>query len=158
MQSISPFLWFDGQAEEAAMFYVSVFDNSAITGVSRYGEGAPMPAGTALTVDFTLDGLEFHALNGGPQHSFTEAVSFSVVAESQERIDYFWSALTADGGEPGRCGWLTDRFGLSWQVVPPVVTELLTDSDPQRAARVTEALMRMSKIDIAQLVAARDVS
>src|SRR5688572_16871156 len=109
MQSISPFLWFDGRAEEAANFYVSIFENSSITGVSHYPEGAQAPAGSVLTVDFILDGAEFHALNGGPQFRFTEAVSFAVIAETQERIDYFWSALTADGGEPGRCGWLKDR-------------------------------------------------
>jgi predicted 3-demethylubiquinone-9 3-methyltransferase (glyoxalase superfamily) len=156
MQSISPFLWFDGQAEEAANLYVSIFDNSSITSVSRYGEGAPLPAGTVLTVDFLLDGMEFHALNGGPQYSFTEAVSFSVVAETQERIDYFWSALTADGGEPGQCGWLKDRFGLSWQIVPPVLVELLGDPDPEKASRVMQAMLRMTKIEIAPLKAARD--
>lgn len=153
MQTISPFLWFDSQAEEAAEFYVSVFKNSRILGVARYGEGAPRPAGTAMTVSFVLDGVEFQALNGGPMYQFTEAVSFLVSVATQPEIDDIWDKLTA-GGEPGRCGWLKDRFGLSWQVAPPVLGELLADPDPARAGRVLQAMLGMEKIDIAGLRAA----
>lgn len=153
MSRISPFLWFDTQAEEAAEFYVSVFKNSEILGVSRYGEGAPRPAGSAISVTFVLDGLEFQALNGGPEFRFTEAVSFFVSAANQAEIDDLWKKLT-DGGEPGRCGWLKDRFGLSWQVVPPVLGELLGDPDPVKSGRVMQAMLGMGKIDIAGLRAA----
>jgi len=156
MQTISPFLWFDNQAEEAAELYVSIFKNSAILGVSRYGEGAPVPAGTAMSVSFQLDGLEFQALNGGPRYSFTEAISFVVRPETQDEIDDLWDKLTRDGGEPGRCGWLKDRFGLSWQVVPPVLFELLGDPDPERSGRVMQAMMGMGKLDIAGLRAAHE--
>jgi len=155
MQKISPFLWFDTQAEEAAEHYVSIFQNSAILGVSRYGEGAPVPAGTVMSVSFVLDGVEFQALNGGPQFPFTEAISLFVRAETQPEIDALWAALT-DGGEPGRCGWLKDRFGLSWQIVPPVLFELLADPDPARAGRVMAAMLGMGKLDIAALRAAGD--
>jgi predicted 3-demethylubiquinone-9 3-methyltransferase (glyoxalase superfamily) len=154
MQKISPFLWFDNEAEEAANFYVSVFENSEIRDVSRYGEGAPVPAGTVMSVSFGLDGLEIQALNGGPQFSFTEAISLFVAAETQEEIDRLWDALTADGGEPGPCGWLKDRYGLSWQIMPPVLGELLADPDPARAGRVMQAMLTMGKIDIAGLQAA----
>ncbi|MCU1524957.1 MAG: hypothetical protein JWO18_1851 [Microbacteriaceae bacterium] len=154
MQKISPFLWFDNEAEEAANFYVSVFENSEIRDVSRYGEGAPVPAGTVMSVSFVLDGLEIQALNGGPQFSFTEAISLFVAAETQEEIDRLWDALTADGGEPGPCGWLKDRYGLSWQIMPPVLGELLADPDPARAGRVMQAMLTMGKIDIAGLQAA----
>lgn len=153
MSQISPFLWFDTQAEEAAEFYVSVFKNSEILGVSRYGEGAPRPAGSAISVTFVLDGLEFQALNGGPEFSFTEAVSFFVSAATQAEIDDLWEKLT-DGGEPGRCGWLKDKYGLSWQVVPPVLGELLGDPDPARSGRVMQAMLGMGKLDIAGLRAA----
>lgn len=153
MSRISPFLWFDTQAEEAAEFYVSVFKNSEILGVSRYGEGAPRPAGSAISVTFVLDGLEFQALNGGPEFHFTEAVSFFVSAATQAEIDDLWEKLT-DGGEPGRCGWLKDRFGLSWQVVPPVLGELLGDPDPVKSGRVIQAMLGMGKLDIAGLRAA----
>lgn len=153
MSRISPFLWFDTQAEEAAEFYVSVFKNSEILGVSRYGEGAPRPAGSAISVTFVLDGLEFQALNGGPEFRFTEAVSFFVSAATQAEIDDLWKKLT-DGGEPGRCGWLKDRFGLSWQVVPPVLGELLGDPDPVKSGRVMQAMLGMGKLDIAGLRAA----
>jgi predicted 3-demethylubiquinone-9 3-methyltransferase (glyoxalase superfamily) len=155
MQKISPFLWFDDQAEEAAEFYVSIFKNSEILGVSRYGEGAPRPAGSAMSVSFVLDGLEFQALNGGPEYSFTEAVSLFVTAETQDEIDDLWEKLTS-GGEPGQCGWLKDRYGLSWQIVPPVLLELLGDPDPDRSSRVMQAMFGMSKIDIAGLRAAYD--
>ena len=154
MQKIVPSLLFDRQAEEAATFYVSVFDDSEITDVSRYGEGAPLPAGTALAVSFVLDGVEFQAINGGPRVSFTEATSFSVSADTQEEIDRLWNTLTADGGEPSMCGWLKDRFGLSWQVVPAVLGELMNDPDPQRADRVMQAMLGMGKLDIAELRAA----
>jgi predicted 3-demethylubiquinone-9 3-methyltransferase (glyoxalase superfamily) len=154
MQKISPFLWFDSQAEEAANFYVSVFENSRITNVSRYAEGGPAPAGSAMSVTFELEGLEFQALNAGPQFTFTEAISFFVQAETQDEIDRLWDALTRDGGEPSRCGWLKDRFGLSWQIIPPILGQLLSDPDPARAGRAMQAMMAMGKIDIAGLEAA----
>jgi predicted 3-demethylubiquinone-9 3-methyltransferase (glyoxalase superfamily) len=156
MQKITPFLWFDDQAEEAANFYVSIFRNSWIMGVSRYGDGGPGPAGTAMTVTFTLDGLEFQALNGGPEFAFTEAISLFVSAVGQDEIDHFWEKLTSDGGEPGQCGWLKDKYGLSWQIVPPVLGELLGDPDPDKSSRVMQAMLGMSKIDIAALRAAHD--
>jgi predicted 3-demethylubiquinone-9 3-methyltransferase (glyoxalase superfamily) len=156
MQKISPFLWFDNQAEEAANFYVSVFENSEIRSVSRYGENAPVPAGTVMSVSFILDGLQVQALNGGPQFSFTEAISLFVTAETQEEIDRLWFALTADGGEPGPCGWLKDKYGLSWQIVPPILDTLLADPDPARASRVMQAMLGMGKIDINGLRAAHD--
>jgi predicted 3-demethylubiquinone-9 3-methyltransferase (glyoxalase superfamily) len=149
--SITPNLWFDNQAEEAAEFYVSVFDDASITGVARYGEGAPLPAGTALTVSFQIGDLHFTALNGGPVFQFTEAISFIIDAPTQEQIDRLWDRLTADGGEPGQCGWLKDKYGLSWQVVPPVLSELLSDPDAARAGRVMQAMLQMTKIDIGQL-------
>lgn len=156
MPSITPCLWFDTQAEEAATFYVSLIQNSAIRSVARYSEGAPAPAGTAMMVSFVLDGMEFQALNGGPAFSFTEAISLSVRAETQDEIDRLWDALCRDGGQPGKCGWLKDRFGLSWQVVPPVLGELLGDADSAKSARVMQAMLGMSKIDIEQLRAAYD--
>ena len=156
MQKITPFLWFDDQAEEAANHYVSIFKNSAITGVSRYGEGAPAPAGSAMSVTFVLDGIEFQALNGGPDLKFTEAISLFVAAETQDEIDDLWEKLTSGGGEPGQCGWLKDRYGLSWQIVPPVLGELLGDPDPNKSGRVMQAMLGMSKLDIAALRAARD--
>ena len=152
MSSISPFLWFDNQAEEAAELYVSLIPNSRITGVQRYPEGAQMPAGSALSVTFELDGVEFQALNAGPQFPHTEAFSIFVKAETQERIDELWTALTADGGEESQCGWLKDRFGLSWQIVPPRLTELL--SDPVVAQPVMQAMFGMRKLVIADLEAA----
>ena len=147
MQKISPFLWFDNQAEEAANYYVSIFKNSKILNVSRYTDGAPYPAGTVMGVTFVLDGVEFQALNGGPQFSFTEAISFFVKAETQEEIDDLWDKLTADG-EPGPCGWLKDKYGLSWQIVPPLLGELLADPDADKAGAVMRAMMEMGKIDI----------
>jgi predicted 3-demethylubiquinone-9 3-methyltransferase (glyoxalase superfamily) len=155
MQKITPFLWFDNQAEEAANYYVSIFKNSEILGVARYGEGAPRPAGSAMTVNFVLDGLEFQALNGGPQFTFTEAISFLVSAETQEEIDNLWEKLTSDG-TPGQCGWLKDKYGLSWQIVPPILGELLGDLDPNKSSRAMQAMLGMSKIDIAGLRAAFD--
>lgn len=155
MQKISPFLWFDHQAEEAALFYVSVFPRSEMINVSRYGEGAPLPAGTVMSVSFVLDGVEFFALNGGPMYTFSEAISFYVTAENQQEIDAYWDALTAEG-EPGQCGWLKDKFGLSWQIVPPILSELLGDRDQERAGRVMQAMLGMTKIDIAGLHAAHE--
>lgn len=155
-QKISPFLWFDNQAEEAAEFYVSLFDDSGITNVSRYTEGGPMPAGTAMGVSFTLAGTEFQALNAGPQFQFTEAISFFIRAETQPEIDELWEKLTANGGEESRCGWVKDRFGLSWQIIPSILGELLADPDPKRAGRVMQAMMGMGKIEIPGLLAAAE--
>jgi predicted 3-demethylubiquinone-9 3-methyltransferase (glyoxalase superfamily) len=158
MQKITPFLWFDNQAEEAAKFYTSVFKNSRITGVSRYGEAGPGPAGSAMTVAFELEGTPFTALNGGPEYKFTEAVSFYVDCKSQQEVDYFWQKLS-EGGEQGPCGWLKDRYGLSWQIVPSALTELLSNPDQGKAGRVMQAMLQMKKIDIAALEqAAREPS
>ena len=156
MQTISPFLWFDDQAEQAAERYVSIFPNSRIVSVARYGEGAPAPAGTAMTVSFVLDGLEVQALNGGPMYRFTEAFSMQVSVPDQAECDRVWDALVADGGEPGRCGWLKDPWGLSWQVIPVDLPALLGDPDPGRAGRALGAMMTMDKIDVAALHAAAD--
>jgi len=158
MQKITPFLWFDDQAEEAANYYVSIFKNSSILSVSRYGEGGPGPAGSAMSVSFELDGLEFQALNGGPMFTFTEAISMFVSVEDQDEIDDLWDKLTSGGGEPSQCGWLKDKFGLSWQIVPPILMELMGDADPDKARRVMEAMLAMTKIDIAELRAAYDAS
>ncbi|NEA98321.1 VOC family protein [Streptomyces sp. SID13726] len=144
-------LWFDGTAEEAAHFYVSVFKDSSVGRVTRYPEGAMQPAGTVLTVDFTANGQSFVALNGGPMFKFTEAVSFQVFCADQAEIDYYWAKLTENGGEPGPCGWLKDRYGLSWQVVPEGLADMVGDPDPAKAARVTKAFMAMQKFDIAAL-------
>jgi predicted 3-demethylubiquinone-9 3-methyltransferase (glyoxalase superfamily) len=147
---ITPFLWFDGNAEEAARFYVSVFKNSKIVTTARYGDAGPGPKGSVMTVVFSLDGQEFIGLNGGPHFKFTEAVSFSVDCKTQEEVDYYWDKLSA-GGEPSQCGWLKDKFGLSWQVNPGVLGEMLSDPDPAKAKRVMEAMLKMKKIDIAAL-------
>ncbi|HEX3302682.1 MAG TPA: VOC family protein [Thermomicrobiales bacterium] len=155
-QKIRPFLWFDGNAEEAVNFYLSVFPDARLGEVSRYGEGMPMPAGTVLVANFTLFGQEFGAINAGPEFKFTEAISFMIDCKDQAEVDYYWDKLTADGGEPSQCGWLKDKYGLSWQVVPSALGELMTDPDPAKANRVTQALMQMSKIDVAKLEAARD--
>ena len=155
MQKITPCLWFDTEGEEAANFYTSVFKNSRILNVSRYGEAGPRPAGTVMTVDFELDGQEFVALNGGPEFTFNEAVSFQVNCTTQEEVDEYWSRLT-DGGEPGPCGWLKDRYGVSWQIVPTALNELLSDPDPARAQRAMKAMLQMGKIDIATLRSAAD--
>ena len=154
MNTIKPCLWFDNQAEDAANFYVSVFNNSRILAVSRYGEGAPMPAGTALTVEFEIDGFAVQALNGGPAFEFSPAISLSVSAPTQADIDRLWEALTADGGEPGQCGWLTDKYGLSWQIVPPRMAELLNSADEAAAGRAMQAMLTMTKLDLAALEAA----
>ena len=150
MQTISPFLWFDHQAEQAANFYVSVFRNSRITKVARYGDAGPGPAGSVMTVEFELDGQKFIALNGGPHFKFTEAVSFSVNCETQHDVDTYWDTLSA-GGQPGQCGWLKDKFGLSWQINPTILGRLLADPDPKKARRVMDAMLKMKKIEIAAL-------
>jgi predicted 3-demethylubiquinone-9 3-methyltransferase (glyoxalase superfamily) len=150
MQKITPFLWYDDQAEEAANLYTSVFDNSKILNVSRYGEAGPGAPGSVMTVEFELEGQRFVGLNGGPAHKFTEAVSFAVTCETQEEVDELWSKLS-DGGEEGPCGWLKDRFGLSWQIVPTALPRLLTDPDREKAGRVMQAMLQMGKIEIAEL-------
>ena len=155
MQKITPCLWFDGQAEEAASFYCSIFKNSQILETSHYGEGAPQPAGSVLLVSFELDGQQFQALNGGPQYTFSEAISLSVSCADQDEVDYFWERLT-DGGEPGPCGWLKDKFGVSWQIVPQQLVQLLADPDPGRAQRAMQAMMSQGKIDIAEVRKAAD--
>ena len=154
MQPITPFLWFDSQAEQAADFYVSVFPDSEITGITRYGEAGPGVAGTAMVVAFTLRGMEFSALNGGPVYQFTPAVSFVVDCQTQDEVDHYWDVLTADGGAEVQCGWLVDKFGVSWQIVPRRLTELMADPDGAKARRVTEAMLKMKKIIIADLEAA----
>jgi predicted 3-demethylubiquinone-9 3-methyltransferase (glyoxalase superfamily) len=154
MQKITPCLWFDTEGEEAAQFYTSVFPSSRIVEIARYGSAGPRPEGTVMTVLFELDGQRFTALNGGPDFRFNEAISFQVDCENQEEVDAYWSAL-ADGGEEGPCGWLKDRFGLSWQVTPGWLLTFLHDSDPAKAERVMAALMKMKKIDVAALVRAR---
>jgi predicted 3-demethylubiquinone-9 3-methyltransferase (glyoxalase superfamily) len=150
MQKITTFLWFDKQAEEAARFYISIFRNSKIAATTRYGEAGPGPKGSVMTVMFNLDGQDFVGLNGGPQFKFTEAVSLVVNCETQEEVDELWEKLSA-GGERSRCGWLKDKFGLSWQVVPTVLGQLLQDKDPQKSRRVMEALLQMDKLDIRKL-------
>jgi predicted 3-demethylubiquinone-9 3-methyltransferase (glyoxalase superfamily) len=147
MQKITTYLWYDNQAEEAAVFYTSIFKNSRVLEVNRYGEGAPMPAGTAMTVRFELDGQEFIALNGGPHFKFNEAISLYVDCDDQAEVDYFWDRLV-DGGEPSQCGWLKDRYGLSWQIIPRELPSLLFDPDTEKAQRATQAMFTMSKIDI----------
>ena len=151
MQRIRPFLWFDKEAEEAANLYVSIFKNSRITDVARYGASGPGPAGSVMTVAFVLDGQEFIALNGGPHFHFTEAVSMFVSCEDQAEVDYFWDKLIAGSGQPSQCGWLKDRFSLSWQIVPTVLMTLLQDADPAKSARVMQAMLQMVKLDIAAL-------
>jgi predicted 3-demethylubiquinone-9 3-methyltransferase (glyoxalase superfamily) len=147
MQKITPCLWFDGQAEEAARFYTSIFPNSKINKVTHYREGAPRPKGSVLTVLFELDGQEFLALNGGPEFQFTEAVSFIVNCETQQEVDRMWEKLS-EGGKEVQCGWLTDRYGLSWQVVPTALGKMLADPDPERAQRVFRAIMGMKKLHL----------
>jgi predicted 3-demethylubiquinone-9 3-methyltransferase (glyoxalase superfamily) len=154
-QRITPNLWFDTEAEEAAGFYVSVFKNSRIVNVARYPEGGPREAGMVMTVEFELDGQRFVGINGGPEFTFDEAVSLQIDCEGQEEVDYYWERLT-DGGEEGPCGWLKDRYGLSWQVVPAGMDELFSDPDPERARRAMEAMLKMRKLDVAELQAAAD--
>ena len=151
MQKITPFLWFDNQAEEAVNFYVSVFKNSKVGTIARYGDSGPGPKGSVMTIAFELDGQNFTALNGGPHFKFTEAISLVVNCADQEEVDYFWEKLTADGGQEVQCGWLKDKYGLSWQVVPKILPELLQSGDPKKSERVMKALMQMKKLDVAKL-------
>src|SRR5262245_24506017 len=150
MPKISPFLWFDKEAEEAAQLYVSIFQNSRILSVARYGPAGPLTAGSVMTVQFELDGRKFIALNAGPQFKFTEAISFVVDCKDQQEVDHYWSKLSA-GGEEQRCGWLKDKFGLSWQIIPTILGKLMSDPDPARAKRAMMAMLQMKKIDIAGL-------
>ena len=150
-QKITTYLWFDREAEEAANLYTSIFKNSKILNVARYGDAGPGPKGTAMTVNFQLDGQEFIALNGGPMYKFTEAISLLVDCETQEEVDRLWNKLTADGGEQSMCGWLKDKFGLSWQIIPSALFRLMSDPDPEKSRRVMEAMLQMKKIDVLTL-------
>ena len=158
MPGITPNLWFDTQGKEAAEFYVSVFPNSEIKDVTYYGKAGPRPAGTVLTVDFVLDGEPFTALNGGPQFTFDEAISFLIECADQDEVDYYWKKLVEGGGEEGQCGWLKDKYGLSWQVVPADLVKLLTDPDEGRAERAMKAMLGMKKIDVTAVHAAADAA
>jgi predicted 3-demethylubiquinone-9 3-methyltransferase (glyoxalase superfamily) len=155
MPSITPNLWFDAESKEAAEFYVSVFPNSKVANVTYYGEAGPRPAGTVLTVDFVLDGQPFTAINGGPEFTFDEAISLLINCADQDEVDYYWDKLT-EGGEESQCGWLKDRYGLSWQVVPAGMEEMLNDADQQRGQRAMKAMLGMKKLDLAALQAAAD--
>jgi predicted 3-demethylubiquinone-9 3-methyltransferase (glyoxalase superfamily) len=154
-QKIVTNLWFDTEAEEAAEFYTSLFEKSRVVNVSRYPEGGPREAGTAMTVQFELEGQRFVGINGGPKFTFNEAISLQIGCEDQEEVDYFWERLT-DGGEEGQCGWLKDRYGLSWQVIPKGMDEVFSDPDPERARRATQAMLGMRKLDIAALRSAAE--
>jgi len=154
-QQITPFLWFDDNAEEAANFYTSIFKNSRIISTKRYGDAGPGPRGTVMTANFELNGQEFVALNGGPRFKFTEAVSFVVKCETQEEVDHYWDKLL-EGGQPQQCGWLKDKFGLSWQIVPTALFKLAGDKDPEKVSRVMQAMLKMVKFDIAKLQEAYD--
>ena len=151
MHKISPFLWFDSNAEEAANFYVSIFKDSKILKIARYGEAGPAPAGSVMVVNFQIEGQNFIALNGGPLFKFTEAISFVINCQTQEEVDHYWNKLTAGGGQESQCGWLKDKYGLSWQVTPTILGELLADKDQKKAQRVMQAMLQMKKIDIAAL-------
>ncbi len=150
MQKITPFLWFDDRAEEAMLFYTSIFKNSKVGEVSRYGEGSPGEPGKVMSATFELEGQQFMALNGGPHFSFTPAISLFVNCETQAEVDELWDRLI-EGGTPSQCGWLTDKFGLSWQIIPKALGEMLSDKDPEKSQRVMQAMMKMTKIDIAGL-------
>ena len=156
MQKITPFLWFDHQAEEAIHLYMSIFKDSKILELSRYGEGAPMPAGTLMSATFVLNGQELMAMNAGPHFKFNEAISLFVRCENQAEVDEYWNKLTADGGEESMCGWLKDKYGLSWQIIPKQLGEMLGASDPAKAGRAMQAMLQMHKIEIAALQAAFD--
>ena len=156
MQKITPFMWFDDNAEEAVSFYTSIFKNSKVLSVSRYGETGPGPAGQVMVMSFQLDGQEFSALNGGPVFKFTEAISFVVNCLTQDEVDTLWEKLSA-GGEKGQCGWLKDKFGLSWQIIPTALGELLSDPNPVKAQRVMQAMLKMTRIDVKELENARDL-
>ena len=147
MQKIAPFLWFNDKAEEAMNFYISIFKNSKILGVSRYGEGGPGPKGTVMVAKFQIEGQEFHALNGGPHFTFSEAISFLINCETQQEVDELWEKLSK-GGQKSRCGWLKDKYGVSWQVVPTILGELMQDKDPEKSKRVMHAMLQMDKLDI----------
>jgi len=151
MQKISPFLWFDSNAEEAANFYVAIFKDSKVLKIARYGEAGPGPAGSVMVVNFQIEGQDFIALNGGPLFKFTEAISFVINCQTQEEVDHYWNKLTAGGGQESQCGWLKDKYGLSWQVTPAILGELLADKDQKKAQRVMQAMLQMKKIDIAAL-------
>ena len=157
MQKITPFLWFDNQAEEAAKFYTSIFRNSKVGRILRYDEESAKtsqsgrPVGSVLTIEFEIEGQKFTALNGGPQFKFNESISFVVNCETQDEVDYFWGKLTADGGQESACGWLKDKFGLSWQITPTVLIDMLNDKDPKKSERVMKAMLQMQKIDIKTL-------
>ena len=151
MQKITPCLWFDGNAEEAAKFYTSVFKNSKIGNIRRWGDAGPGPKGSVLLVNFQLEGQDFMVLNGGPQFKFNEAISLSVDCQTQEEVDELWTKLTADGGEPSACSWLKDKYGVSWQIVPRILPQLLLDKDPEKSKRAMQAMMQMGKIDIRKL-------
>jgi predicted 3-demethylubiquinone-9 3-methyltransferase (glyoxalase superfamily) len=151
MPKITPFLWFDSQAEEAAKFYTSVFKNSKIGTMARYGDAGPGPKGSVMTASFQIEGQDFVALNGGPHFKFTEAISFVVSCESQEEVDYYWKNLIAGGGQESQCGWLKDKFGLSWQIVPTILSKLLQDKDAKKAQQVMKEMMKMKKIIVADL-------
>ena len=155
MRPIVPNLWFDTEAEQAANFYCSIFDNSRIVTLTHYPEGGPGPAGSVMTVEFELDGQRFVGINGGPQFPFTEAVSFAITCETQQEVDDYWDRLV-DGGQERQCGWLKDRYGLSWQVAPAGMEELFADPDPQRAQRAMQAMLGMRKLDLAAMLAAAD--
>ena len=155
MQKINPSLWFDHEAEEAANFYVSVFTDSRIVHVARYGSAGPGPAGSVMTVDFQLRGQDFNAINGGPQFTFTEAISLLVNCESQDEVDEYWEKLS-DGGQKGPCGWLKDRYGLSWQIVPTALGEMIADPDEAKSQRAMKAMLQMTKLDVAELRRAYD--
>ena len=155
MPNITPFLWFDGNAEEAMNFYVSVFPNSKIGSVTRYGDGGPGPKGKVMTATFQLDGQEFFALNGGPQYTFSPAISFFINCKTQQEVDDLWEKLS-EGGEKQRCGWVKDKYGLSWQVIPTILGQLLRDKDPEKSKRVMQAMLQMDKIDIKRLQQAYD--
>ncbi|NTV14841.1 MAG: VOC family protein [Desulfobulbaceae bacterium] len=154
MKKITPFLWFDNQAEEAVNFYTSIFDNSEILSISRYGEAGPGEPGSVMTIAFRLADQELVALNGGPIYHFTPAISLSVDCKSQEEVDRLWERFSADGGEQVQCGWITDKYGLSWQIIPTRLVELLSDPDPEKSSRVMEAMLGMVKIDLAAIEAA----
>jgi predicted 3-demethylubiquinone-9 3-methyltransferase (glyoxalase superfamily) len=156
MQKITPFLWFDGKAEEAMNFYVSIFKNAKVLSVSRSGDAGPGPKGSVFLCTFQIAGQEFHALNGGPMYQFTPAFSLYVDCETQAEVDDLWEKLTADGGRPIQCGWLTDKFGLSWQIIPTILGQYMNDPDPVKAGRVMQAMFQMVKLDIAKLQAAYD--
>ncbi len=151
MQKITPFLWYDDKAEEAAKFYCSIFKDSKVLSINRYGDAGPGPKGSVMVAEFQIEGQKFAALNGGPHFKFTEAISFVINCETQEEVDYFWEKLTADGGAESQCGWLRDKYGLSWQVVPTVLIELMKDKDPEKSQRVMKAMLQMKKIDIPTL-------